>query len=236
MTEAAAAAFVPGLGFTRNDFLWMLIAGVVFFGIFTLVSGPLAEKYGRRKMLLAVTGGIFVFGLLFVPLFSGGFVGTMALLIIGFSLMGLTFGPMGALLPELFPTNVRYTGSAVSYNVSSILGAAVAPFIAVALWEQADGSPVAGRYLPDRHGGPDPGGAVPEQGNPGPGLREQRSLTRPSPFTTMPGTPSRGAGHLLYPAATARSAPRSCRRIFIGSVAVNCRAFSIRISADSGGK
>ncbi len=148
MTEAAAAAFVPGLGFTRNDFLWMLIAGVVFFGIFTLVSGPLAEKYGRRKMLLVVTGGIFVFGLLFVPLFGGGFIGTMALLIIGFSLMGLTFGPMGALLPELFPTNVRYTGSAVSYNVSSILGAAVAPFIAVALWEQADGSPVlVGIYL-----------------------------------------------------------------------------------------
>jgi metabolite-proton symporter len=148
MTEAAAAAFVPGLGFTRNDFLWMLIAGVVFFGIFTLVSGPLAEKYGRRKMLIAVTAGIFVFGLLFVPLFSGGFVGTMGLLIIGFSLMGLTFGPMGALLPELFPTNVRYTGSAISYNFSSILGAAVAPFIAVALWEQADGSPVlVGVYL-----------------------------------------------------------------------------------------
>ncbi|MCB5280957.1 MFS transporter [Arthrobacter sp. AL08] len=148
MTEAAAAAFVPGLGYTRNDFLWMLIAGVVFFGIFTLVSGPLAEKYGRRKMLIVVTAGIFVFGLLFVPLFSAGFVGTMALLIIGFSLMGLTFGPMGALLPELFPTNVRYTGSAISYNFSSILGAAVAPFIAVWLWELAKGSPVlVGIYL-----------------------------------------------------------------------------------------
>jgi metabolite-proton symporter len=148
MTDAAAAAFVPGLGFTRNDFLWMLIAGVVFFGIFTLVSGPLAEKYGRRKMLMSVTAGIFVFGLLFVPLFSGGFVGTMALLILGFTLMGLTFGPMGAILPELFPTNVRYTGSAISYNVSSILGAAVAPFIAVWLWETAKGSPVlVGVYL-----------------------------------------------------------------------------------------
>jgi metabolite-proton symporter len=148
MTEAAAAAFVPGLGYSRNDFLWMLIAGVVFFGIFTLVSGPLAEKYGRRKMLIAVTFGIFAFGLLFVPLFSAGFVGTMALLILGFSLMGLTFGPMGALLPELFPTNVRYTGSAISYNFSSILGAAVAPFIAVWLWEMAKGSPVlVGVYL-----------------------------------------------------------------------------------------
>jgi MFS family permease len=126
----------------------MLIAGVVFFGIFTLVSGPLAEKYGRRKMLIAVTIGIFAFGLLFVPLFSAGFVGTMALLIIGFSLMGLTFGPMGALLPELFPTNVRYTGSAISYNFSSILGAAVAPFIAVWLWEIGKGSPMlVGVYL-----------------------------------------------------------------------------------------
>jgi len=63
-----------------------------------------------------------------------------AFLILGFSLMGMTFGPMGAILPELFPTNVRYTGSAIAYNVSSILGAALAPIIAVALWAQAGGS------------------------------------------------------------------------------------------------
>ena len=141
-------AFVPGLGYTRNEFLIMLIIGVVFFGIFTLVSGPLAEKYGRRKMLSWVTVGIIVFGALFVPLFGAGQVGVMALLIIGFTLMGLTFGPMGAQLPELFPTNVRYTGSAISYNVSSILGAAVAPFIAVALWTAANGSTwLVGAYL-----------------------------------------------------------------------------------------
>ena len=186
MTEAAAAAFVPGLGYSRNDFLWMLIAGVVFFGIFTLVSGPLAEKYGRRKMLIAVTFGIFAFGLLFVPLFSAGFVGTMALLILGFSLMGLTFGPMGALLPELFPTNVRYTGSAISYNFSSILGAAVAPFIAVWLWEMGEGQPRAGRCLPRLHGGADADRPVREQGNPRPGLHQQRSLTQvPGPGLTL---------------------------------------------------
>jgi metabolite-proton symporter len=159
-TEAAQAAaekagkafdpsgFVPGLGYARNDFLVMLIVGVVFFGIFTLVAGPLAEKYGRRKTLIWVTIGIIVFGLLFVPLLGGGFAGVMAMLIVGFTLMGLTFGPMGSVLPELFPTNVRYTGSAISYNVSSILGAAVAPFIAVALWQAADGSPFyVGIYL-----------------------------------------------------------------------------------------
>jgi metabolite-proton symporter len=143
-----ADAFVPGLGYTRNEFLIMLIIGCVFFGIFTLVSGPLAEKYGRRKTLLFTTAGIIVFGALFVPLFGAGTVGVMALLIIGFALMGLTFGPMGSVLPELFPTNVRYTGSAISYNVASILGAALAPTIALALLAAADGSPVlVGLYL-----------------------------------------------------------------------------------------
>lgn len=141
-------AAVSGLGYSRESFLIMLIIGVVFFGIFTLVSGPLAERFGRRRTLIITTIGIIVFGLLFVPLFAGGTIGVMALLIIGFTLMGLTFGPMGAVLPELFPTNVRYTGSAISYNVASILGAALAPFIAVALWQNADGSPVfVGVYL-----------------------------------------------------------------------------------------
>lgn len=137
-----------GLGYERTDFLIMLIVGVVFFGILTLASGPMAERFGRRRHLIWTTVGIIVFGALFVPLFSGGTVGVMALLVVGFSLMGLTFGPMAAVLPELFPANVRYTGSAVAYNLSSILGAAVAPFIAVWLWTQADGSTVlVGVYL-----------------------------------------------------------------------------------------
>ncbi|MBF4462848.1 MULTISPECIES: MFS transporter [unclassified Rathayibacter] len=145
---APNAGAVPGLGYARNDFLLMLIVGVVFFGVFTLVSGPLAEKFGRRRLLIVVTSAILAFGLLFVPLFSGGFVGAMAVLILGFTLMGLTFGPMGAVLPELFPTNVRYTGSAMSYNLASILGAAVAPIVAVALWKAAGGSTVlVGLYL-----------------------------------------------------------------------------------------
>jgi MFS family permease len=50
--------------------------------------------------------------------------------VLGMTLMGFSFGPMSAVLPELFPTNVRYTGSGIAYNAASILGAAVAPFIA----------------------------------------------------------------------------------------------------------
>ncbi|APZ35103.1 MFS transporter [Microbacterium aurum] len=150
----AADAPVPGLGFGYTDFVIMQIVGVVFFGIFTLLSGPVADSVGRRKLLIWITVGIGVFGLLFNvfllpqadPKFTGAL--TQAFLVFGFMLMGATFGPMGALLPELFPTNVRYTGSAVSYNVSSILGAALAPIVATALWAAAGGSPwLVGVYL-----------------------------------------------------------------------------------------
>lgn len=143
-----AAGQLAGLGYSYAEFVLMLITGVVFFGIFTLLSGPWADRFGRRKTLIVVTLGIIAFGLSWEPMLSAGFVGVMAWLILGFSLMGMTFGPMGALLPELFPTHVRYTGSGISYNVSSILGAAVAPFIAVWLWGMAGGSPhLVGVYL-----------------------------------------------------------------------------------------
>lgn len=146
--RAATEAALPGLGYSYNTFVLMMIVGVVFFGIFTLASGPWADRWGRRKTLIWVTLAIAAFGLIWTPMLSAGFVGVQAWLILGFALMGMTFGPMGALLPELFPANLRYTGSGMSYNISSILGAAVAPFIAVALWSYGGGSPFwVGIYL-----------------------------------------------------------------------------------------
>ncbi len=151
---AFAAQFYPGLGFGYTDFVLMQIIGVIFFGIFTLLSGPIADSIGRRRLLIWVTCGIIVFGLSFSlfllpqadPKFTGALV--QAFLIFGFVLMGTSFGPMGAVLPELFPTNVRYSGSAIAYNVSSILGAALAPIVAVALWAGAGGNPwLVGVYL-----------------------------------------------------------------------------------------
>jgi MFS family permease len=40
---------------------------------------------------------------------------------------------MGAMLPEMFPTRVRYTGASVTYNLGGILGASFAPYIAQTL-------------------------------------------------------------------------------------------------------
>ncbi|MCT4704917.1 MHS family MFS transporter [Enterobacteriaceae bacterium H16N7] len=137
MTYSTAAVPV-GLGFSRNDVLWMLMMAVIGFGVMVPIAGYLADAFGRRKCMIVITSLMIIFALfLFQPLLgSGSEALVMAFLLIGLSLMGLTFGPMGALLPELFPTEVRYTGASFSYNVASILGASVAPYIAT--WLQSN--------------------------------------------------------------------------------------------------
>ena len=93
-----------------------------------LVKGTIIATIG--SMLIGVTLAIIVYGLSFRWILDPSTTtqGTMlAVLIAGLTLMGLTFGPMSAVLPELFATNVRYTGSGISYNFASILGAAIAP-------------------------------------------------------------------------------------------------------------
>jgi len=54
-------------------------------------------------------------------------------MIVGLSLMGLTYGPLGTTLSELFPTAVRYTGSSLTFNLAGIFGASLAPYIATYL-------------------------------------------------------------------------------------------------------
>jgi MFS family permease len=78
-------------------------------------------------------GGVLAIasGFTMEPLLSQGTTSGVALfLCIELFLMGFTFAPMGALLPELFPTRVRYTGASAAYNLGGIVGASAAPFFA----------------------------------------------------------------------------------------------------------
>lgn len=149
------AAEKGGLGIPYRSFLVIQLITILFFAAMVPVSGWLADKYGRRSSQLVITACIIAFGLCFGLLMNPEVVGTGAeantsrivlFMAIGMTLMGLTFGSMSAYLPELFPTNVRYTASGISYNVASILGAALTPYAAV--WLNANGGVGAvGLYL-----------------------------------------------------------------------------------------
>jgi len=117
------------LGFSRDAFLQIQLVGVACFAVMIPVSATLAER-GRRRVLLAATIAIGLFGLVLAPLFLMGTVGAVLTLAIGLGLMGLTYGPLGTVLSELFPTTVRYTGSSLAFNLAGIFGASLAPYAA----------------------------------------------------------------------------------------------------------
>jgi metabolite-proton symporter len=122
-----------GLDYGYVNFLHLQLIAVLFFALTVPIAGALADRFGRRRTLLIVTAMIILYGASFDLLLAPGHAttaSTLLFLVIGMTLMGLSYGPMSALLPELFPTNVRYTGAGLSFNAAGILGGAVAPFIA----------------------------------------------------------------------------------------------------------
>jgi metabolite-proton symporter len=122
------------LGFTRQQFLLLQMIGVFFFALTIPISALGADRIGRWPMLMIASVLVFVFGLLFEPLFSSGSaVEVTVFLSIGLGLMGMTYGALGTALADLFPTAVRYTGASVAFNLAGILGGSVAPYIATYL-------------------------------------------------------------------------------------------------------
>jgi metabolite-proton symporter len=122
---------VTTLNIPRPQFLSMLCVAVMFMAAATPLSARAGDRYGRRPVLLIAGSAALLSGFLLAPMLgSGSIFQITAFLSIELFLMGATFAPMGALLPELFPTSVRYTGAGAAYNLGGILGASLAPYIA----------------------------------------------------------------------------------------------------------
>ena len=85
--------------------------------------------------------------LFFSSLFVGGsLVMVNVMLAIGMFLMGMTYGPMGTALSEIFPPAVRYTGSSLAFTLAGILGASLTPYLATTLAKNY-GLSAVGYYL-----------------------------------------------------------------------------------------
>jgi MFS family permease len=114
-----------------RDFLGLLCIAVLFMAAATPLAAFLADRFGRRPVLLAAQALAALTGFALAPLLGGG--GTLSVLLflaLALGVMGLAFAPLGALLPELFPTRVGYTGASTAYNLGGILGASLAPSFA----------------------------------------------------------------------------------------------------------
>ncbi len=134
MTVFTQSWATTSLGYTRPVFLRMQLFSTLVYAATIPLSALLADRYGRRRTLIAVTAAIALFGFLLSPMFgSGSAVLVTCFLCLGLGLMGFTYGPLGTMLSELFPAEVRFTGASLTFNIAGILGASLAPYIALSL-------------------------------------------------------------------------------------------------------
>jgi metabolite-proton symporter len=131
MTVFSLSWGTSALGYSRTEFLVLQMIGVLFFAVTIPISAVIADRRGRRAMLIASALAVMAFGLLFEPLFSSGSpLRVVTFLSLGLAVMGLTYGPLGTALSELFPTSIRYTGASLTFNLAGIIGASLAPYLA----------------------------------------------------------------------------------------------------------
>jgi len=117
------------------------ILGVQIVGAFLaagaiMVSGWLSDHLGRRKLLGGMAVLIGVFSFMAPVLLSTGEVGSTMFLLLGFVLLGLSYGQASGTVTANFSPRYRYTGAALSADLAWIIGAAFAPLVALYLSAQ----------------------------------------------------------------------------------------------------
>lgn len=131
----------------RPLFLGWLCIAVMGMTIATPLAAWWADRIGRRPVLVCGQALAVLLGFALAPMLnSGDGLWILLFLFLALFLMGVTFAPMGAFLPEQFPVAVRYSGAGLSYQLGGILGASFAPAIAQAL-VQHGGLPWVGGYM-----------------------------------------------------------------------------------------
>ncbi|KQR53144.1 MFS transporter [Acidovorax sp. Leaf160] len=114
------------------------VLGVQIFGAFcaagaVMLSGWLADRYGRRNTLGVMAALIGVFSVLTPMMLQGGTTGNNIFIIVGFILLGLSYGQASGTVTANFSPGYRYTGAALSADMAWLFGAAFAPLVALGL-------------------------------------------------------------------------------------------------------
>jgi MFS family permease len=125
----------------------MIEAIAALFGIGAIItSGALADRFGRRSVLGATAAAIAMFSGFAPQLLDAGETGEAFFMLIGFILLGLSFGQSSGAISSSFAQRHRYTGSALTSDLAWLFGAGFAPLAALML-SSTFGLLAAGAYL-----------------------------------------------------------------------------------------
>lgn len=127
----------PTVDLTRDQMLTaVLIASAVMVPTQFYFSG-LSDRIGRKNVYRAGALLTGLWGFALFPLIDTGSIELIVVAItLGLVFVGMQYGPQAAYFTELFSTEVRYSGASLGYQIGAILGGALAPTIAVLLWNE----------------------------------------------------------------------------------------------------
>lgn len=134
ITTFSLAYATAELGVPRTTMLYCTMIAIALMGVGVPVFATLSDRIGRRRLCLvgAALAGLWSFPLIWL-LETGSPVFIALSFSVGMIAFAMLYGPMGAFLPELYGTRLRYSGASVSYNLGGVLGGALAPIIATQL-------------------------------------------------------------------------------------------------------
>ena len=147
-----ATAFALGYGtktlkIDREIFLGLQLGAILFMAGGIVLAGWWADRTTPTRVLVWGCIGTIPMGMVFgVAMGTGALFPIFLILSLALFLMGFVYGPLGAYLPALFPTQLRYTGASFSFNLGGIIGGALAPIAAT--WLSAvQGVALVGLYM-----------------------------------------------------------------------------------------
>ncbi len=116
-----------------SDFLVFQMGGAALALVAVVASGLIADRLGRRRTLGTLAMLIGAFSLVAPWLLGSGDIGQDVFILVGFVLLGLSYGQAAGAVTANFPAKFRYTGAALTSDLAWLVGAAFAPLVALGL-------------------------------------------------------------------------------------------------------